>query len=488
MEQPKPRFKQNERVLVTNTTSYEYFDKNGTVTLAEFKYYLNDYRYSVLLDNGDTRYFWEGELMSIPKLSFPIKTVHSELVGRYIHFTDGKYKGRYATIRRVLQCVNEFKLSDDTYYQVEFIFFTSYGKIETNTDEYVVYGYRSHFSLVGFSQIEHKAQKHAKDFNKTVESVKYNDCSVSFSRDLQSYVINDNSVTKEIINNMIGLKPYNYNSIKKVYFNKPYTILILKDGRKAIVKCGEGEEYDPEKGLALAICKIGLGTNRSMSNYYDIFKKWLPKEQEVVHSESEFDTAFVTFHYGKENNNVQAILDKMPKELRAQLYDGLNKLLQNDTEEAKPEPIEPGYFLEREKERKNKPKPVAIPKNKEQKEEITPANPISYFVKSSEYEASCFAKEFINFCKKHDLYFYVVNPRGGMSRINPYDDHRAYPQKIVYYLKKGLLESCMKTRKSGKSYIAVDMTKAMFSRLPIDQRRANRKDNKEGGDNNGSSI
>ena len=46
----------------------------------------------------------------------------------------------------------------------------------------------------------------------------------------------------------------------------------------------------------------------------------------------------------------------------------------------------------------------------------------------------------------------------------------------------------MKTRKSGKSYIAVDMTKAIFSRLPIDQRRANRKDNKEGGDNNGSSI
>ncbi|MBR5954147.1 MAG: hypothetical protein IK021_01785 [Methanobrevibacter sp.] len=310
----------------------------------------------------------------------------------------------------------------------------------------------------------------------------------------KGYLFKNVTMTKKTF----GLKPYIYDRIKNVYFNKPYTILILKDGRKAIVKCGEGEEYDPEKGLALAICKIGLGSNKSMSNYYDIFKKWLPKEQEVVHGEPELNTAAIVFHYGKENNNVQKILDAMPQELRVQLYDGLNnyynvfnKLSKNDTEEEpKSEPIEPGYFLKREQERKNNPKPVAIPKNKdkEEKEEITPANPINYFVKSTEYEASCFAKDFINFCKKHDLYFYVVNPRGGMSRISPYDDHRAYPQKIVYYLKKGLLESCMKTRKSGKSYIAVDMTKAIFSRLPIDQRRANRKDNKEGGDNNGSSI
>lgn len=67
--------------------------------------------------------------------------------------------------------------------------------------------------------------------------------------------------------------------IKKVIFNNPYTIILWKDGSKTMVKCTEDETYDPEKGMALAICKKVLGTNISKSNYYDIFKEWLPKEE-----------------------------------------------------------------------------------------------------------------------------------------------------------------------------------------------------------------
>ena len=63
--------------------------------------------------------------------------------------------------------------------------------------------------------------------------------------------------------------------IKKVIFNDPATIIIWKDDTKTIVKCGENEQYDPEKGVAMAIAKKCLGDK---GNYYETFKKYLPKE------------------------------------------------------------------------------------------------------------------------------------------------------------------------------------------------------------------
>lgn len=69
-------------------------------------------------------------------------------------------------------------------------------------------------------------------------------------------------------------------SIKNVIFNDPATIVFWYDGIKTVVKCQEGDTFDPEKGLAMAICKKILGSNDSQSNFNDIFKKWLPKEEE----------------------------------------------------------------------------------------------------------------------------------------------------------------------------------------------------------------
>ena len=70
-------------------------------------------------------------------------------------------------------------------------------------------------------------------------------------------------------------------SIKKVIFSnsdrvrQPATVVLWADGSKTIVKCGENDTFDPEKGLAMAIAKKALG---NQGNYYEIFKKWLPKE------------------------------------------------------------------------------------------------------------------------------------------------------------------------------------------------------------------
>lgn len=67
--------------------------------------------------------------------------------------------------------------------------------------------------------------------------------------------------------------------IKNVIFSGPCTIVQWSDGDKTVVKC-ENEDFDKEKGLAMAICKKFLGTNKSKSNYNDIFKKWIKEDPE----------------------------------------------------------------------------------------------------------------------------------------------------------------------------------------------------------------
>lgn len=62
--------------------------------------------------------------------------------------------------------------------------------------------------------------------------------------------------------------------ITKVIFNNPATIVFWSDGKKTVVKCAGDEAFDEEKGLAMAISKRVLGNK---GNYYNEFKKWLPK-------------------------------------------------------------------------------------------------------------------------------------------------------------------------------------------------------------------
>ena len=90
---------------------------------------------------------------------------------------------------------------------------------------------------------------------------------------LKRYVDTDIAATKVTYGRMYGLAMKR--SIKNVIFNDPATIVFWSDGTKTVVKA-EGETFDPEKGLAMAIAKKSLGNE---GNYYDIFRKWLPKEE-----------------------------------------------------------------------------------------------------------------------------------------------------------------------------------------------------------------
>ena len=66
-------------------------------------------------------------------------------------------------------------------------------------------------------------------------------------------------------------------AIEKVIFNDPATIVLWKDGSKTIVKVQDGDTFDKEKGLAMALLKKLLGNNGS---YYKEIKRWTEDEND----------------------------------------------------------------------------------------------------------------------------------------------------------------------------------------------------------------
>ena len=108
---------------------------------------------------------------------------------------------------------------------------------------------------------------------------------------------------------LFGTKKF---EIKNVIFNGPCTIVQWSDGDKTIVKC-ENEDFDKEKGLAMAICKKFLGTNKTKSNYNDIFKKWIPEEK-VVEEEKEKPIGIALSKYALKHGMNPSTLRKMCRE------------------------------------------------------------------------------------------------------------------------------------------------------------------------------
>jgi hypothetical protein len=60
--------------------------------------------------------------------------------------------------------------------------------------------------------------------------------------------------------------------IDDVIFSGPATVVKWKDGTKTVVKCAKNDNFDPEKGLAMAIAKKALGNK---GNYYETIRKWM---------------------------------------------------------------------------------------------------------------------------------------------------------------------------------------------------------------------
>lgn len=109
------------------------------------------------------------------------------------------------------------------------------------------------------------------DCEKGVPNTKLIDPNEYFDTDMaMRYYRNDVAVTEKIfkeekIMRFESCKP----TIKNVIFNEPATIVMWSDGTKTVVKCGENDIFDPEKGVAMCCMKKLLGTNKTGSNYLD---------------------------------------------------------------------------------------------------------------------------------------------------------------------------------------------------------------------------
>ena len=120
------------------------------------------------------------------------------------------------------------------------------------------------------------------------------------------------NIYRNILNSTYGIGSLRISEIKNVIFNDPATIVFWDDGTKTVVKCQDGDEFDPEKGLAMAIAKKAYGNKGS---YCNKLKKWLPKEDPVDTNRSIFVPKEFTF---------TADIDKLSKSFKKGVSDALD--------------------------------------------------------------------------------------------------------------------------------------------------------------------
>ena len=87
---------------------------------------------------------------------------------------------------------------------------------------------------------------------------------------------------------------------KKVIFNYPATIVLWNDGTKTVVKCGDDEIWDPEKGLAMCIAKKAFGNK---GNYWNTIKDMLKM-------------GGVDPNIGKETSNIVEAINRVTNRIR----------------------------------------------------------------------------------------------------------------------------------------------------------------------------
>lgn len=112
---------------------------------------------------------------------------------------------------------------------------------------------------------------------------------------------------KQMINSIYGAPL----TIEKVIFNPPATIVLWSDGTKTVVKAQGYDEYDPEKGLAMAICKKVMGNK---GNYNNEINKWTDQYWEK--RKEEVDSMYPQF----------PILFSSPEEFNNHINERLQKI------------------------------------------------------------------------------------------------------------------------------------------------------------------
>lgn len=96
--------------------------------------------------------------------------------------------------------------------------------------------------------------------------------------------------------------------IKQVIFNGPATVVIWSDDVKTVVKCQEGDIFDREKGIAMAICKRLYGNE---SNFNNMIKKWTEPKTKKAERQAQVEANKTA--KGKSKAGKKKALDKARK-------------------------------------------------------------------------------------------------------------------------------------------------------------------------------
>ena len=99
--------------------------------------------------------------------------------------------------------------------------------------------------------------------------------SIGYGLRATEFYIDELDTLKE--HNKMNTKKSVYYPIKKVIFNPPATIVFWENGSKTVVKA-QGEVFDPEKGLAMAISRHYLCDICNLTRFDGVFKKYLTNE------------------------------------------------------------------------------------------------------------------------------------------------------------------------------------------------------------------
>lgn len=242
--------------------------------------------------------------------------------------------------------------------------------------------------------------------------------------------------------------------VKKVIFNYPATIVLFEDGTKSVVKIDKDDTvWDPEHGLAMALVKRVYGTNKSHSNYFDIFKKWLPNKDKGEMFQFITEGSLVQV-----NNPCVDCPDrktgcltncKKMQDYADECYNKIDKKIEDDR------------VKEIEKKFGEK---VRAMREKNEPEEVKKGF-IGDFYFKKDYMAQMSPIEFLNFCRENRLMFYLENCE---TAIDP--DACSW-QQIFSYLKKGKLSATTKIKyvcnaqfRGDKLIDAVDVNYVVFSK------------------------
>ena len=90
-------------------------------------------------------------------------------------------------------------------------------------------------------------------------------------KDIKNYTLADTTNTSKEETKMT--------KIKDIKLNGPATILFTTDNKKVVVKCRPGDDYDPEKGILMALCKYIYNSNTNRNNWTEVFN--IPYSDEI---------------------------------------------------------------------------------------------------------------------------------------------------------------------------------------------------------------